>query len=169
MVEDVRAIAGRGLGILLQGASFPVTLEWEPGTETLTGELRSGRDRIRLEHRGSIDVPAAGTPILLTAGEEEAGVPLATGLAQNTPNPFNPSTVIEYTLQEPGRVELRVYDMLGRPVATLVEDVREAGIHRAEWNAGALASGVYLYRLNVVPREGGGPVFQQARKMLLLK
>jgi flagellar hook assembly protein FlgD len=71
-------------------------------------------------------------------------------LLQNRPNPFNPETVIPYSLSAPGRVAVRIYDVTGRMVRTLIDAVQPAGIHAARWN-GAVdsgkrsASGVYFY------------------------
>jgi hypothetical protein len=94
--------------------------------------------------------------------------PLRYALAQNYPNPFNPTTSIEFTLRERGRVTLRVYNVAGQLVTTLVDGVRAPGItHRVEWDgrngAGqSVASGVYFYRLQT---KG----FAKTRKMVLLK
>lgn len=74
-------------------------------------------------------------------------VPLVFALEQNYPNPFNPSTTIRFTLAENGPVNLKVYDVLGREVATIVNENLNAGRHTRMLNAGGLASGVYLYRL----------------------
>jgi len=74
-------------------------------------------------------------------------LPDAITLHQNYPNPFNPSTTIEYSLPEAGNVRLVVYDMLGREVATVVDDFRTVGIHQVNFNASNLASGLYLYSL----------------------
>jgi hypothetical protein len=70
-------------------------------------------------------------------------------LFQNYPNPFNPKTEISYRTSEPGRVMLKVYNVLGQEVATLVDADQPAGAHRVEWNAVTFASGVYVYRLSV--------------------
>ena len=90
-----------------------------------------------------------------------------TTLAQNSPNPFNPTTTIAFTLANRGKVRLDVYDAAGRFVTTLADDVRDAGPHSLEWDgsdAGGsrVGSGVYFYRL--VSAEGA-----QTRKMVLLK
>lgn len=83
-------------------------------------------------------------------------------LSQNYPNPFNPSTVIIYQLPTAGNVKLKVYDLLGREVANLVEEYKLAGSHEIEFNAGNLTSGVYFYRL-----QAGS--FVETKKLVLLK
>ncbi|OYV87877.1 MAG: hypothetical protein B7Z63_01725 [Ignavibacteriae bacterium 37-53-5] len=90
------------------------------------------------------------------------GVPGGYALSQNYPNPFNPTTVISYRLPEPGVVSLRVYDVLGREVATLVEGRQSVGNHEVEFNGSRFASGVYFYRL-ISGR------FSETKKMLMLK
>ena len=69
------------------------------------------------------------------------------GLDQAYPNPFNPTTEIEFSLPKVADVTLVVYDMMGRQVARLVEERRPAGHHRVRWDASGLASGAYVYRL----------------------
>ncbi len=89
-------------------------------------------------------------------------IPRFYSLAQNYPNPFNPSTTIEFALPKPAFVMLKVYNMLGEQVATLIAEKRSAGIHKLNWGARGLASGVYLYRL-----EAGD--FVQAKKLILIR
>jgi hypothetical protein len=88
-------------------------------------------------------------------------------LFQNYPNPFNPKTEISYQTSEPGRVTLKVYNVLGQEVATLVDADQPAGAHRVEWNAGTFASGVYMYRLSAGDDNGRQVVLQRA--MMLVK
>ena len=83
-------------------------------------------------------------------------------LSQNYPNPFNPSTSIEYSISSESFVELKVYDILGNEVATLVNEQRTAGVYRADFNAGNLPSGLYLARLTAND-------YTQVIKMTLLK
>ncbi len=83
-------------------------------------------------------------------------------LSQNYPNPFNPSTSISYTLPEAGMTTIKVYDMLGREVATLVNGVVSQGTHSVTFNASNLGSGVYLYEL----RSGNTRI---TNKMTLMK
>jgi len=83
-------------------------------------------------------------------------------LYQNYPNPFNPSTTIKYSLPEAGAVKLVLYNMLGEEVKVLVSELQEAGVHKINFNANELGSGMYFYRL-----ETSG--FVDVKKMLLLK
>ncbi len=89
-------------------------------------------------------------------------VPVSYALSQNTPNPFNPSTVISFQIPVAGNVRLSVYNVAGQEVARLVDRRLAAGSHSAVFNGGGRASGVYFYRLQA---EG----FTQSRKMLLIK
>ncbi len=83
-----------------------------------------------------------------TTGVVDAGVsPLTYGLSQNYPNPFNPTTLIQFSLPASKLVSLKIFDVLGREVATLINDMRPSGLHHVEWNASAVSSGVYFYEL----------------------
>jgi hypothetical protein len=83
-------------------------------------------------------------------------------LLQNYPNPFNPTTQISFQLLEPSNVTLRVYDMLGKEVATLIDDYKNAGAHTVRFNASNLPSGMYIYQLRAGEHTS-------MRKMLILK
>ena len=83
-------------------------------------------------------------------------------LSQNYPNPFNPVTVIKYSLPQCGYVSLKVYNSIGKEIATLVNNVKETGTHEVKFDASFLSSGVYYYRL-----ESGA--FSQTNKMILMK
>jgi hypothetical protein len=89
--------------------------------------------------------------------------PLVFQLSQNYPNPFNPSTTIEFTIPSDGMTTLKIYNAIGQEVATLVNEVLEAGVyHQKQFNAGNLSSGVYFARL-----VSGSKV--QVKKLMLLK
>jgi hypothetical protein len=94
--------------------------------------------------------------------EVDAGVPTQFALEQNYPNPFNPTTMIRYELPVASTVSLKVYDVLGREVATLVNERQEAGAYSVAFNANALSSGIYFYRL-----QAGN--FISTKKMMLVK
>jgi hypothetical protein len=97
-----------------------------------------------------------------TSVEEESGVPGRYALEANYPNPFNPSTVIGFTLPEAVNTRLTVLDALGRILTTLVDGPQSAGSHTAEWHAGQAASGLYFYRLEAGP-------FAETRPMYLIR
>ena len=115
---------------------------------------------------GNESVYAVLGPDMIT-GDDPAPLPAATFLAQNWPNPFNPSTTIAFGLRERGSVSLRIYDAAGRLVKVLVEGAMPAGEYEAVWNgtdAGGrpVASGMYFYRLSAGD-------FTETRKMVLLR
>ena len=89
-------------------------------------------------------------------------IPSEFSLSQNYPNPFNPSTNIEYSIPEESFVELKVYDVLGNEVASLVNEQQQAGVYRADFNADNLPSGMYFARIRANE-------FTQVIKMTLLK
>jgi len=84
---------------------------------------------------------------LITGIAEQSGTPYTFAMNQNYPNPFNPSTNIEYQIADFGFVSLKVYDVLGREVTTLVNEKQNAGTHVAVFDGSRLPSGVYFYRL----------------------
>jgi hypothetical protein len=102
----------------------------------------------------------AGTTVL--AVKELGGVVTEFKLSQNYPNPFNPMTTIEFSLPKAGNVTLKVYDALGKEVATLLDGFKTAQSYRVDFDASSLASGVYFYTLNT-----GN--FSQTKKMVLMK
>lgn len=99
---------------------------------------------------------------VLSAEGADVRLPLSIQLYQNYPNPFNPATTIRYRVQEHGHVTLNVFDVLGREVATLVDEVQNPGEHAVEFNADGLSSGVYFYRLST---QG----FTAVKKMLVVR
>lgn len=86
-------------------------------------------------------------PILLPGVPERSEIPTGTGLHQNFPNPFNPTTQIQFTIADRARTVLKVFDQLGGEVATLVNEIRSPGTYAVTWDATGLASGVYFCRL----------------------
>ncbi len=100
------------------------------------------------------------------SNEVNIGVPEKFAMSQNYPNPFNPSTMINYDLPFDGKVSMKLFDMSGREVATLVNEIKTAGYHSVNFNGSALSSGVYFYRINV---ESNGKNFVDTKKMMLVK
>jgi hypothetical protein len=101
-------------------------------------------------------------PTTTAVPTEIAAIPTTIELNQNFPNPFNPSTNIEFRVSSFGFVGLKVFDVLGREIATLVNEMRPAGTYRVRWDASSLSSGVYFYRL-----QAGD--FVETRKMIFAK
>jgi hypothetical protein len=89
-------------------------------------------------------------------------------LYQNYPNPFNPSTTISYRLKEKAFVKLDVYDITGKLIKVLVNQIKDPGLYETEFNAKGLASGIYFYRLEVFGK-GSSPVHSEIKKLVLLK
>ncbi len=89
-------------------------------------------------------------------------IPDGYSLLQNYPNPFNPATIISFAIPSRVFVSLKIYDVLGREVADLIDKEMAAGIHRVYWNASGMPSGTYFYRLNA-------GTFSQTKKLLLLR
>jgi hypothetical protein len=116
-----------------------------------------------------IDPKTGTTPyasVKFDAGQDSlsatSNAPVGNGLMTNYPNPFNPSTKITYQLAQSGHVTLKVYDILGREVVTLMNENQSEGIHTASFDGTRSASGVYFYRLTA-------PGVNQVKKMLLTK
>jgi hypothetical protein len=104
---------------------------------------------------------------MVITGDEDEMPSYVYSLSQNYPNPFNPATTIRFSLREKGKVSIRIYDVAGRLVKTLVDEVRDAGAHAEPWdglnNRGAkIASGVYFYKME-------SRHFSSTRKMVLLR
>jgi hypothetical protein len=96
--------------------------------------------------------------------------PMTYELCQNYPNPFNPSTTIEYQLPGTGArftVSLKIYDVIGREVISLVNEQQEPGYYQKTFNASQLASGMYIYQLIAIDQQNNKHTFQ--KKMMLLK
>ncbi|GMR25562.1 MAG: hypothetical protein BMS9Abin39_0870 [Ignavibacteria bacterium] len=98
----------------------------------------------------------------ITAADDEKIVIFDFKLHQNYPNPFNPTTSIQYTVSNAGFISLKIYDVLGKEVSSLVNEYKSAGNYKINFDASSLASGVYLYKL----KSGN---FVDVKKMLLLK
>jgi N-acetyl-anhydromuramyl-L-alanine amidase AmpD len=116
------------------------------------------------------DQVTIGNSVTSVEGPSGTGAPTSFALFQNYPNPFNPTTAIRYQLAANSFVTLKVFDILGREVATLVNEVRPAGTYVVTWNASALASGVYVYRMESRGTgKGEAGYFVTSRKMVLLR
>lgn len=125
---------------------------------------RSNRNRTSLAKAGNVTTTTQGTTLL----------PQESVLNQNYPNPFNPTTTITYELPVTAHVSLKLFDILGKEVMNMVDEVKEAGYHHTTLNASQLASGIYFYRISAVGetssrRDGQAGSFTQTRKLVLLR
>ena len=109
----------------------------------------------------SSGVWVTGSPIVVKV-DREISIPLTFTLKQNFPNPFNPSTNISFSIPSKSFVSLKIFDLLGREVATIVSEEISAGYYTREWNATNMPSGIYFYRI-----QAGS--FTGTKKLILLK
>lgn len=172
-VELFDAAGATQLPVRVHSTAYPLTLSWsivDDGGRVLVLKDNSG---VRpMTGSGSVQVtdPAVNR-FVIQAGAAE--LPQEFALSQNYPNPFNPTTTIRYALPVDARVSVRVFDVLGRKVTTLLDDVQSAGYNAVEWNgtngAGvASATGVYFYRIDATPVNGGA-AFTSVKKMMVVK
>jgi hypothetical protein len=107
---------------------------------------------------------------VLDVGDPRPALPARYSLSQNYPNPFNPTTSIGFSIPVSGMVRLRIFDVLGSEVATLVNEHMQSGTYSRSWNAGNVASGVYFYRLEVFDESASSAArFTDVKKLILLK
>jgi hypothetical protein len=93
---------------------------------------------------------------------DQSSIPTGFSLSQNFPNPFNPTTTINYSIAKESYIQLKVYDVLGRLVTTLVQQKMPAGKHTVQFNADELNSGIYFYEI-------AAGDFNQSKKMIVIK
>ncbi len=141
---------GIAYSVIAQGVLSPGDFAENPDGEAFT--------LIVVLPDGTVVIP----PVATSATDDFTDQPQVFTLDQNYPNPFNPTTQISYTLPQTENVTLRVFDMLGREVATLVNGEISAGVHTVSFDGSNLASGMYIYRLQAGE-------FTQTRKMMLIK
>ena len=137
---------------------------------TFVGNYRDvfAKDSIYFSGNTNVTLPAWGYKIYeygsgLTDVAKDKTPPTNFALSQNYPNPFNPTTTIGYQISAFGKVQLNVYDVLGREVATLVNENKSPGNYEAKFDGTSLSSGIYFYRLTVSDK------FAQTKKMILMK
>lgn len=151
--------------ILIQTDAYPLSFTWKIKEEATSYELVDGvGGKVftpkRMWGEGTMTIEGIDRLVLkVSVGEQ---LPTDYALQQNYPNPFNTSTTIRYELPKESRVLLKVYNILGQEVATIVDEVEPAGWYSVQWDAGNVASAVYFYRL-----QAGS--FVETKKLILLK
>ena len=161
MLEAVNEGETRTIPIQVSSARYPLRISWDIEDQTLTSSLLLGTQEYNFAGKRSIEVLDPKTSLTLKVGGHSE-LPREFALRQNYPNPFNPSTTIKYDLPVDARVSLKVFNVIGQEIVTLVDEDQKAGYRSIQWKPSNLASGVYFYRL-----EAGG--FVASRKVLLLK
>ncbi|MDP2363043.1 MAG: ice-binding family protein, partial [Ignavibacteria bacterium] len=131
-----------------------------------TGGTLTGRALAQSEV--TLDANSIISPTGITGVELEDGLaPQEFTLFQNYPNPFNPSTTINFSLTVDSKVSLKIFDVLGQEVATLINGQLAAGSQKVSFNASSLNSGVYFYRIDAAGIDG--QKFSSTKKMILMK
>ncbi len=162
--------AGGQIFVLVDGqgvsmVNIPATGGWQNWQNVILQNinLTAGTHKLTLRfYTGNFNLSNIDFTLISTDIEDETQLPLEFDLSQNHPNPFNPSTMVKYSLPADGFVNISVYNNLGEKVSVLVDDEVSAGKHSVSFDAGNLPSGVYFCRM-----ESGN--FVTSRKMLLLK
>ncbi|MBA4312046.1 MAG: hypothetical protein C0417_05400 [Chlorobiaceae bacterium] len=158
--------------INISGAKFPLKMSWEIVNRMVDGELLVGSDKVALNQSGEVILKDEVDDITLIL-KKRIAVPHAFALEQNYPNPFNPTTNFQFSIANmPAGVRgtqagsqltiLKVYDVLGREVETLLNEVLNPGTYNVKWDATKYSSGVYFYKLH-----SGN--FTEIKKMLLVR
>jgi predicted GH43/DUF377 family glycosyl hydrolase len=164
-VANTQAVAMAGMALSANGVSwtrvsgnpvFGATSGAWDGDIVEVGSVLLRQDTLHLWYSGTTlplgsttkKIGHAVSALVIAAVERgRADLPGIFTLAQNFPNPFNPRTMLTYTLPERAHVTLNIFDMLGRVTSVLVDDAKEAGTYRIEWNASQCSSGIYYCRL----------------------
>ncbi|MBI9072127.1 MAG: glycoside hydrolase family 3 C-terminal domain-containing protein [Melioribacteraceae bacterium] len=135
---------------IVETVAVPFTGDWQNWQTTSTLlELGSGNSTIRLySEKGGFNLNWIESILMFTDVKETEIIPANFRLEQNYPNPFNPTTTINYAIAESGEVSLKVFDVLGNEVSTLVDGYKPKGIYSVSFNAANLSSGVYFYKLS---------------------
>jgi regulation of enolase protein 1 (concanavalin A-like superfamily) len=152
-------IAALGIGTAFEGSGELVRLVIRPGDAEVVSVRFDGADLRDVNNKREVSE---------TTGGSDALVPTVSSLHQNRPNPFNPVTTVSYDVATPGMVSIRIYNVSGQLVRTILDEFKGVGRHEAVWDGrndhgATVTSGVYFYRMTA-------PGFAtQTRKMLLLK
>ena len=153
--QDPRMIGGSGVSSALDGG-FETDISISK-TTVLKARIRNGNTWSALH-----EITVTIDPSSVAVDRLTAQIPAIVALQQNYPNPFNPTTTIQYQIPARSHVLLQVYDILGRTVATLIHEMKDAGIYSVEFNAASLSSGMYFYNLTT-------GTFSQTKQMVLIR
>ena len=165
MLEGTNFLIGKSEQgkVYTDGASFGTGLSKEGiigyvlFTEKTAGNHTAGIESVIARNSGNLDLD-----VKFEGDNFGSEIPKVFQLNQNYPNPFNPVTKIEYALPKDVKVSIKIYDILGRQVSVLVNDVQKAGYYKLDWNGSSLSSGIYFYQMVAGD-------FVAVKKMMLIK
>ena len=151
-IKISRNVFGNGIGNLTSGSQ---------NIHSITGQTLTGISKNQI-YISEVGFWYAAYQVVTEVTNPQDLLPVIFELFQNYPNPFNPSTTINFVIPKSSFVNLKVYDVLGNEVATLVNEEKPLGTYQLNFDASSLASGIYFYKI-----QAGS--FVQTKKMILLK
>ncbi len=149
LIDDAKE---KTLPIQITSQQYPVKISWHIVNSSIRSSIMVGNTIMIIEKDGSTFIESEDERVSLQCGSRYS-FPVEYALEQNYPNPFNPSTVINYSIPDNGNtqfavlVQLRVYNMLGQEIATLVNEVQSTGYKSVIFNSSSLSSGMYFYKM----------------------
>jgi hypothetical protein len=161
MLETVGTGETRTIPIQLTSEEYPLLIRWDMNGLSVSASLLVGTSTLDMSSAGSVTIEDPRTALSLMVGAQPT-LPKEFALFQNFPNPFNPVTTLSYDLPRDSRVILKLFNLLGEEMITLVNEDQKGGHKSIIWDASDFASGVYFYRIQASD-------FVSVRKMLLLK
>jgi len=153
--------------ILISSPVFPMSVKWKI-VDAEGSALQIDGKEIALHGNGSATLAHASDIRLAPSSASGKLIPKTFALEQNYPNPFNPSTTLTIDLSGPGFVSLKIYDVLGREITTLVNGTKAPGVYTLRWNANEVPSGLYFARMTVT-NASGKQVYTATQKVVLVK
>jgi hypothetical protein len=165
LTGDYRLSEGEEVTIQVQSSVYPISLRITKLKTNESYEIVEMVKGVEVESQRieeGTEIVVADEEVKILKIRKEESLPTTYSLNQNYPNPFNPSTTIKFTLPETTNVTLTIYNTLGQKVSELVNGSLEAGYHSYRWDAGSVASGIYIYELRTEK-------FISVKKMILIK
>jgi immune inhibitor A len=159
--------------IVISGGKTPILIEWSGWDVDADIVLKISDREVALHGEGNLLVEDLQSDRIILSKRNKL-LPQYYELQQNHPNPFNPSTVIRYQLPVESKVIMKIYNMIGQEMCTLVDEIQDAGFKVVEWNStnissNPIASGVYFYKLEAIPIADPVDPYMQVRKMIIMK
>lgn len=146
--EQLKSIWQKTFGKPLDEAGFAYLIDGTWNNDGASCKIENGEVVIKLPHFSKFGGGGKTLGTTTSAQRQSNSAPLTFDLSQNFPNPFNPSTKINYTIPSNGFVSLKVYNTIGVEICTLVSGYKDAGTYEVTFNAGGLPSGTYFYTLS---------------------